>query len=262
MNIYDDFFKGINPDDWEQFAEDLFKHIGFNIIDSPSIGADGGKDLKVRYKDKNFLVSCKHFINSGNSVRPSDEQNILDRVGHHNTDGFIGFYSTQISSGLYDRLENLNVTYKSRYTFSYMDKSKISEIIHTMPFTILQKYGMCNGLTYVLNVPEYEYRSLECIQCGKDILEPQNISYSIVGLHINKNDKLEYIYGCKSCLPDMTPFAEISQVLYLECLQGWNEVVEDYIGDYDLSEYFYTYKSNFDNRILQRLYPQNLGRWI
>lgn len=262
MNIYDDFFKGITPDDWELFAEDFFSHMGFDIITAPSIGADGGIDLKVSYKDKTYLVSCKHFINSGNSVKPSDEQNILDRVGHHNTDGFIGFYSTQISSGLSDRLENLNKTHKPRYSFSYIDKSKISEVIPKMPFTTLQKYGLCNGLAYVLNVPESRYKPLGCLNCGKDILDPQNIPYSIIGLYVNKSEELEYLYGCKSCLPAITPFAEVSQVLHLEWLQGWSEVVEDYVEDYNLSEHFYTCKSNFDTKILQRVYPQNLGTWI
>ena len=47
-----------------------------------------------------WLVSCKHFAKSGNSVKETDEPNILERLSSFNADGFIGFYSTLPSSGL------------------------------------------------------------------------------------------------------------------------------------------------------------------
>lgn len=263
MNIYDQFFQGITPDEWELFAEDFFVSIGFEILDSPAIGADSGKDLKVKYENKKYIVSCKHFISSGHSVRPSDEQNILDRVVHHKVDGFIGFYSTQISAGLQERFNELNNNPNFNFKFVYFDKSQISNIIPRMSFTILQKYGMCNGLTYVLNVPEYEYKPLECLYCKKDILNPLNINKSMVAIYKNQNGELEYVYGCKACLPmNELAWGEISQVLYLEQLQGWNSMVDCFEKDDVVSKTFYKNRSIFGDRILQRTYPQNLGTWI
>lgn len=54
-----------------------------------------------------WLVSCKHFAHSGNSVKENDEQNILERVRSFSAEGFMGFYSTVPSSGLNTRLYQL-----------------------------------------------------------------------------------------------------------------------------------------------------------
>lgn len=103
-------------DSFELFARDFLEHLGYNIIQGPDRGADGGKDLIVeeshpRIRNKNltfsWMVSCKHFAHSGKSVNPDDERSIRDRVEGHQCDGFMGFYSTIASSGLADRLENL-----------------------------------------------------------------------------------------------------------------------------------------------------------
>ncbi|MDF3129272.1 restriction endonuclease [Kiritimatiellaeota bacterium B1221] len=104
-----------SQDTFELFAEEVLELVGFEIISSPGRGADGGKDLVVREIRKGvggqstieWLVSCKHFAHSGESVSPEHEQNIVDRVEQHNCDGFFGFYSTLPSSGLQSRLDQL-----------------------------------------------------------------------------------------------------------------------------------------------------------
>ena len=61
-------------------------------------------------------MSCKHFSHSksgkGTSVGVEDETNISDRVRTFKCQGFIGFYSTVVSSGLNTRLENLVEEFK------------------------------------------------------------------------------------------------------------------------------------------------------
>jgi hypothetical protein len=122
-------------DDFELFARDFFKSTGFEIISEPSRGIDGGMDLKIKeikynyetkkHEDFYWLVSCKHFAHSDNSVGITIEQNIRDRVDQFSCDGFIGFYSTIISSSLKARLES----YQNQFLIKIYDKNKIANEI-------------------------------------------------------------------------------------------------------------------------------------
>ena len=106
-------------DEFELFARDFFAYLGYQIIAEPDRGQDGGKDILIQEIRKGiagetkllWLVSCKHFAHSksgkGTSVGVDDEINISDRVRAFKCCGFIGFYSTLVSSGLNTRLENL-----------------------------------------------------------------------------------------------------------------------------------------------------------
>ena len=95
-----------NQDEFELFAREFLLAIGYKIIEDPSRGADGGKDLIVSKQTENgdevnFLVSCKHVaFSSAKSVSPKVEFNIIDRVISNKCDGFIGFYSGITTSGL------------------------------------------------------------------------------------------------------------------------------------------------------------------
>ena len=102
-------------DHFELFSREFLKALGFEILEQPDRGADGGKDLLIQEslrginKDHaiKWLVSAKHFAHSGNSVRPSDEINIRERVEKFNADGFLGYYSTLPSAGLNGTLTGL-----------------------------------------------------------------------------------------------------------------------------------------------------------
>jgi Holliday junction resolvase-like predicted endonuclease len=75
-------------DTFELFARDFFEKLGFEILQHPSRGADGKKDLIVMEVIKSktgiikikWLVSCKHKAHSGKSVSEDDEINILERI--------------------------------------------------------------------------------------------------------------------------------------------------------------------------------------
>lgn len=102
-------------DTFELFARDFLNFMGYEILSPPDRGADGGKDLIVAerrsgiggYSIVKWLVSCKHKAHSNNSVTPTDESNISDRVQANDCDGFMGFYSTLPSAGLTTILEGL-----------------------------------------------------------------------------------------------------------------------------------------------------------
>lgn len=95
-----------NQDEFELFAREFLLAIGYKIIEDPSRGADGGKDLIVSKQTENgdevnFLVSCKHVaFSNAKSVSTNVESNIMDRVISNKCDGFIGFYSGITTSGL------------------------------------------------------------------------------------------------------------------------------------------------------------------
>lgn len=101
-------------DTFEQFAAELLKLIGYEIVRGPSRGPDGGKDLIVEEVRKGisrntkvrWLVSCKHFIHGGKAVGVNDELSVAERLNHHGCLGFLGVYSTLPSTALDERLQH------------------------------------------------------------------------------------------------------------------------------------------------------------
>jgi hypothetical protein len=84
-------------DSFEQFACEFLELLPMHIVDRPSRGADGGKDLvvedvrlgKLGKSTIRYLVSCKHKAFSGKAVSPSDENDIDDRVKANGCDAFL-----------------------------------------------------------------------------------------------------------------------------------------------------------------------------
>lgn len=77
-----------------------------------------------------WLVSCKHFAHSNNSVTEKHEVNIFERVRRHNCKGFMGVYSTIASAGLASSLAGLEGDMHVR-TF---DGSEIERLILSRPY--------------------------------------------------------------------------------------------------------------------------------
>src|ERR1035441_784324 len=108
-------------DQFELFARDFLVYQGFEVVEDPSRGNDGGKDMVVcetragvtGSTNVRWLVSCKHFAPSGRSVGADDEANVVERVAQHGCNGFLGVYSTVPSSGLADRLVALRKDFQT-----------------------------------------------------------------------------------------------------------------------------------------------------
>jgi hypothetical protein len=259
MNIYPNFFENMNEEEWEFFAMDFLNFQGYQILQSPSRGADGGLDGLVEIDNTKYLVSCKHFIISNKSVGTSDENNIIDRIVQHNAKGFIGFYSTLPSSSLLERFNSISTN--SNYLIVYYDKDIISDYLPRIDSYILQKYGLPNNIKYMMNVHESNYQPLKCMECNIDILDNDRINISRVQISINEDEKLEFLYGCKYCLPDgEIGWLEINEALHLDRLNSWNRFVEDKLINYSVSPIFYKNKNEFDTKIQQRIFPSNYGK--
>lgn len=133
-------------DTFELFARDFFWNLGYEIDENPSRGADGGKDLILveplsgifSKAKKRWLVSCKHFAFSGDSVSNKHEIDILGRVKVHKCDGFIAFYSTLPASGLANTINKI----KDDISVQVFDGAKIEHYLVTeqrLRF-VLQRY--------------------------------------------------------------------------------------------------------------------------
>jgi len=148
----------------------LFGVRRYQIVQGPSRGADGGIDIgvlrEVRGVKTKWLVSCKHFAHSNDSVRRSDEEDILDRVLEHDCSGFIGMYSTIPSSGLEQKLHRL-LEHRS-LQFEIVDGRRIErELLQTgRGFEVVRRFfskSMANLAPEVISaVPTYD--TDDCVQ--------------------------------------------------------------------------------------------------
>ncbi|PXW91547.1 restriction endonuclease [Sphaerotilus hippei] len=262
MNVYDSFFAGISPKDWEYFAQDFLAHCGYHIMQGPASGPDGGKDLLVKNGSLFYIVSCKHFIVSGKDVGVADEHSIIDRILQHNATGFIGFYSTYLTEALRGKLQAIAT---KGYPALFFDKNQILDYMPRLPSQVTQKYSEnTRSNNYALNTSEEYYLPLGCLICEKDILAPDRIRSSMALIHIDGDGVLHYIYGCKECVRKIYHelWAEIFQVLHAEQFSAWNFIVSGLTEGRKLSDDFYKNKSVFESRLIQRLFPTNMGTWL
>lgn len=161
---------------WELFARDFFSELGFIIESSPNRGADGGKDLIIKEiirgqfsnHEIRWLVSCKHYAHSGNSINETIECNIIDRLTKHNCNGFIAFYSTIPSSGLHDALDS----YKQKYNIKIFDHKVIESYLINMGLNKLLMRYFPDGYKKIKPLHKIygEYLPLNCDSCDTDLL--------------------------------------------------------------------------------------------
>lgn len=165
-------------DTFELFAREVLDLLGFRILQGPARGPDVGKDLiveetRVGLIDATrvrWLVSCKHFAFSGKSVRPDDEQNVLERVNAAGCQGFIGFYSTLPSSGLSELLHR-----QSAVAIKFFDREEIERYLLSSPEgrSITERYFPASSKNLRLPADVFsDSVPLTCEYCGKDLLDP------------------------------------------------------------------------------------------
>ena len=166
-------------DIFELFAREFFTALGFSIVEDPDRGQDGGRDIIISESrtgiindtEIRWLVSCKHKIHSGLSVNASDGEDISDRIQAHHCDGFIGFYSTIVSSPLNRKLEAL----KDKYEIQIFDREKIERILleNREANKLIRRFFPKSYSEIDLKSPSNllsKYAPLRCKVCGKDLL--------------------------------------------------------------------------------------------
>lgn len=264
MNRYYQFFSNMNDEEWERFAVEVLKRVGYQILTLPAFGTDGGKDFIVGYGTYKALVSCKHYIKSQKHVGADDEVNISDRMNQFGANMFIGFYSTNITTGLQNRLDGICAN--GNYMYQIYEPIAIINAMQFMDTHILQSFGLYPH-KYYMNVSEAEYKPLKCVRCGRDILTDQMIPASLAGIALRKDGTWDYVYGCKACLFGVQlkyeAFLELEQALHVKILQGWEDMIEEWIeeDEMNLHQDFYKHRTKFLNRVRQRQLPQTEGTW-
>lgn len=166
-------------DIFELFAREFLVLLGFGIVQGPSRGADGGKDLVVeevrtgiiQTTKIKWLVSCKHFAFSGRSVRLDDEKNVTERVNAADCQGFIGFYSTLPSSGLSEMLHR-----QSTLLMKLFDQQEIERHLLSSPQgrKLIERF-FPSSFKKLKHQPAELFSDtvrIECENCGKDLLTP------------------------------------------------------------------------------------------
>tara|TARA_R110000803_G_scaffold51536_5_gene106432 strand:+ start:8481 stop:9287 length:807 start_codon:yes stop_codon:yes gene_type:complete len=268
MSLHKEHLMELSPSQWEWFALDVLFSLGFSEVSGPAEGPDDGRDLIVRRQSTNYLVSCKHYLPSGKNVGVRQELDIRDRIEQHKCEGFIPFYSTGPTEGLQSKfisLEDNGVTIFKIY------QSNILDIIPTMRGDVLQKYFSRPQELHHHAVNYAGYKPLICMEpdCGNDILHKDNIAMSMVGFHIDRNNEINLIYGCKPCLEglDNSPFwAEMTQIRYIEQMLLFRETIDVDIpaahSGCVFSHDFYKYWALLQEGVLQIQIPQGWGQWI
>ncbi|EHK2280456.1 restriction endonuclease [Clostridium perfringens] len=254
-------------DTFELFAREFFKILGFKIIIDPDRGQDGGKDLIIEEKRTGvfgdskikWLVSCKHKAHSGNSVLTSDEEDIIDRVIAHDCTGFIGFYSTIVSSPLNRKFSNLESN--KNIEIQVFDNEKIESILLSKESgkNLIQCFFPKSYSSIDNKTPSNlfsEYVPLKCSCCGKDLLESNSLNhYSGIVVFVEdisafpKTKYIDMYFACKghcdekldshySSLGYSTTWEDISDLIIPYKYLKWNISILNriYEGDDEYTE--------------------------
>lgn len=204
--------KGAERDQFEFFARDFLKLLGFEIIIGPDRGADAGRDLVIEEQRKGiagettvrWLVSCKHKAHSGASVTPDDESDIHDRLHTHGCKGFLGFYSTLPSSGLAAKLNAPSLPYEVQV----YDSARIEATLLASGagLQLARRYFPKSADSWEKEHPSAvkifaEEVKLNCKQCGANLLDRDAKGIIVYWKRSNeetgyRTKRVEHVYWC------------------------------------------------------------------
>ena len=216
-----------NQDRFEFFARDFLAELSYEIIEEPNRGSDGGTgaDMVVEETRRGpggetkikWFVSCKHKAHSEKSVFKSDDPDILDRVTAKGCDGFIGFYSSVISSGLSSCLDGLRDKIE---VFTYCPNN--IEIILT------KRSEMAN--VFARYFPKSYQSWKETYVFDSELFDPTHIpSFTKITKPQNKNFNADRFYD------------------------GFPPTLEDLNADFDIQRDAYTKKNGIKQKLEEQL---------
>lgn len=166
-------------DRWTLFAQDFMKHLGFQVERPSYRDASNMFDFcaveqlqgRFNYHPFRWLVSCRHKAATRTAVRESEETDILERLLRCKADGFLGFYSTPVSSALAQSLSEMkgNMLIKD---YRFFDPKYLETFLVTPAFgRIVSRYFPNYAQTHhsIVLIGE-EYLPIRCEHCEKDLL--------------------------------------------------------------------------------------------
>ena len=132
----------------ELLTRELLFSIGLKVYWSGK-GPDGGRDLlcieEVKSQflgcNKKWLIQCKHKAKSGNSVGVADLDDITTSCLQHGCDGYVLVTSTQPSSAVVQRLEQITANPKISLSATYWDSVELERRLKTaQQWNIAQRF--------------------------------------------------------------------------------------------------------------------------
>lgn len=117
---------------FEQLVRELLLRSGFEVHWT-GVGPDGGRDLVAIEKaegmlapfQRKWLVSCKHYANSGKSVGLNDVTDINDACDTVGATGYLLACSTQPSSTVVRRFEEIEA--RGKFVIRYWDSVELEK---------------------------------------------------------------------------------------------------------------------------------------
>lgn len=124
---------------FELLIREIFIKLNYEVQWS-GVGPDRGKDLlaveennTIIGKTKNkWLIQCKHNAHSGKSIGLEDIGDFVSACRDHDVTHYLIVCSTQLSSSLMERIENISI--KQKITIQYWDATKIEKILNQPNF--------------------------------------------------------------------------------------------------------------------------------
>ena len=227
-----DFSEIADGEAWEAFCRDYLSAMGLVVSIPPGRGPDDGRDLLVKEQLKakltsrpyTWLVSCKHYAVSGRAIGTELETNITDRMSQHSADGFIGFYSTQASAALIERLKDLRDK-RIFFEFTVFDGSRIERGFHDVGLSGVLQQHLPSAHTALRPIHPLlgEYKPLKCEACGKDLLR-SSVSEPFKGIILFVRSRTgcveQLVFACKGACD-----RKISAGLRAaDLLTGWDDI--------------------------------------
>lgn len=137
-----------NGQELEQLVRELLFSLGYKVYWSGR-GPDGGRDLLCIEDNKSiflgtskkWLIQCKHKAISGASVGVGDLDDIVTSCVQHECDGYVLVTSTQPSSGVVQRLEQVTNNNTTPIIATYWDSVELERKLSTaQQWNIAQRF--------------------------------------------------------------------------------------------------------------------------
>jgi hypothetical protein len=200
----------VGQDLWALFAREFFEGLHLKTEEGPDRGPDSGRDLIIFEARTGllgvgihkWLVSCKHYAHSGDSVSNNNEQNIMDRVRKFKADGFIGFYSTLPSAELSRTFRQ----FKENIAIDVYDCERIERSLIGNPELkqIFERFFPKSYKKYTQNnvVPKKigdSYLKIRCNVCNKDLTK-ERMGRIGIGISVKEGNNTEVVDMYWACI--------------------------------------------------------------
>lgn len=201
-------FKEIQDDQqFENFCMHLLETMGFKIPVPPAVGPDGGRDIiceevsGLGVRGRRWLVSCKHFAQSGRAVGNSDDQANINKLVEHGCEAFMFFFSTPYSESFRTSVDNVCMHSNKQYIiFNVYDIEKLLLSAHQY-YPLFQQY-----------FPESFQRMFEnrtSLHCGHSGFGGEEL-YAV----FTDQAMYEYELYCEQCLQPLVEYLNYDNIPY------------------------------------------------